>query len=51
MRKVRTFLAIVLLAALAVGGWLAWALWLPLTPSGQKFVLLHAGYSTRRIAT
>ncbi|MBZ5720955.1 MAG: endolytic transglycosylase MltG [Acidobacteriia bacterium] len=47
----RTFLAIVLLAALAVGGWLAWALWLPLTPSGQKFVLLHAGYSTRRIAT
>jgi UPF0755 protein len=39
-----------LLAILAVGGWLAWALMLPVTPSGQQFVLLHPGYSTRRIA-
>lgn len=46
----RTVLTILLLAALAVGGWLAWALYVPVTPSGQKFVLLHAGYSTRRIA-
>ena len=46
----RTFLTLVLLAALAVAGWLAWALWLPITPAGQKFVLLHPGYSTRRIA-
>ena len=47
----RTFLILVLLAALAAGGWLAWGLWMPVAPQGQKFVLLHAGYSTRRIAT
>ncbi len=46
----RTFLILILLAALAVSGWLAWGLWVPLTPSGQTFVLLHPGYSTRRIA-
>jgi UPF0755 protein len=39
-----------LLAVLAVGGWMAWALWLPVTPTGQKFVMLRPGYSTRRIA-
>jgi len=46
----RTFLTLVLLGALAIAGWLAWALWLPITPGGQTFVLLHPGYSTRRIA-
>ncbi len=35
---------------LSAGGWLAWALGSPVTPEGQKFVLLHPGYSTRRIA-
>ena len=40
----------VLLAALGAGGWLAWALLTPVTPEGQKFVLLRPGYSTRRIA-
>jgi UPF0755 protein len=40
-----------LFALLALGGFLAWALWLPLAPAGQEFVLLHPGYSTRRIAT
>lgn len=39
-----------LLAVLAVGGWLAWALAAPVAPSGQTFVMLRAGYSTRRIA-
>ncbi len=39
-----------LLAVLSAGGWLAWALESPVTPDGQKFVLLHPGYSTRRIA-
>ena len=39
-----------LLAVLAVGGWLAWALMSPVTPEGQKFVMLRPGYSTRRIA-
>ncbi|HKS74059.1 MAG TPA: endolytic transglycosylase MltG [Terriglobales bacterium] len=47
----RTFLTLILLAILGAGGWLAWALWMPVTPEGQKFVLLHSGYSTRRIAT
>lgn len=42
---------LVLLAVLAFGGWLAWALTQPVTPAGQTFVLLHPGYSTRRIAT
>jgi len=35
----------------AGGGWLAWALLQPVTPADQTFVLLHPGYSTRRIAT
>ena len=39
-----------LLAVLATAGWLAWALKSPLTPDGQKFVLLRPGYTTRRIA-
>lgn len=46
----RTFFAFILLAALAFGGWLAWALMQPVTPAGQTFVLLHPGYSSRRIA-
>jgi len=47
---VRKLLSIVLLAVLVFGAWLAWGLLLPITPSGQKFVLLRPGYSTRRIA-
>ncbi len=39
-----------LLTVLAVGGWLAWALLTPVTPEGQKFVMLRPGYSTRKIA-
>ena len=44
------FLTLLLLAVLAIGGWLAWALWMPVTPDGKKFVMLRPGYSTRRIA-
>ena len=29
---------------------MAWALFVPVSPTGQKFVLLRPGYSTRRIA-
>ncbi len=47
----RTFFTLLLLAVLATGGWLAWALWTPVTPEGQKFVMLRPGYSTHRIAT
>jgi len=35
---------------LAAAGWLTWALWLPVSPGGQKFVMLRPGYSTRRVA-
>jgi UPF0755 protein len=46
----RTFFIFLLLAILAVGGWLAWALLLPVTPAGQTFVMLRPGFSSRRIA-
>src|SRR5580698_4002684 len=46
----RALFTVVLIAALAVGGWLAWAWYSPVTPAAQTFVLLHPGYSTRRIA-
>ncbi|HEY1799414.1 MAG TPA: endolytic transglycosylase MltG [Terriglobales bacterium] len=47
MRAIFTFL---LLAALAAGGWFYWALFVPVTPVERQFVLLHSGYSTKRIA-
>ena len=47
----RTFFTLILLAILALGGWLTWTLLTPMAPEGQKFVLLHPGYSTRRIAS
>ena len=39
----------VLLVALGAGGWCAWAVYTPVTPPGNQSVLLHTGYSTRRI--
>jgi len=47
---VRTVFTLLLLAVLTFGGWLAWELTQPVTPAGQTFVLLHPGYSSRRIA-
>jgi peptidoglycan lytic transglycosylase G len=47
----RAFFTLVLLAVLGVGGWLAWALLLPVTPAGRQFVLLRPGSSTRHIAS
>ena len=41
---------LVLIAAFASAGWFAWALLTPVEPSGQTFVMLRPGYSTRRIA-
>jgi len=39
-----------LLAVAGGAGWFAWAVLTPVEVSGQTFVLLHPGYSTRRIA-
>ena len=41
---------LVLIAAMAFAGWFAWAVLSPVEPSGQTFVMLRPGYSTRRIA-
>lgn len=46
----RVVLTSFLLAVIAAAAWLAWALATPVTPAGQKFVLLRPGFSTRRIA-
>ena len=46
----RKFFTLVFLIVLGAGGWLAWALLIPVKPAEQKFVLLKPGYSTHRIA-
>jgi peptidoglycan lytic transglycosylase G len=48
---VRKIFWLVLIAALASAGWLAWALLAPVEPSGKTFVMLRPGYSTHRIAS
>jgi UPF0755 protein len=48
---VRQIFWIILVAILAAAGWFAWALLSPVSPAGQTFVMLHPGYSTRRIAS
>lgn len=45
----RILITIFLLAVLALGGWVGWAVYTPVVPPGNQSVLLHAGYSTRRI--
>jgi UPF0755 protein len=52
MRKI---LWLILVAVFGAAGWFAWAVLTPTDPAsdqpgGQTFVLLHPGYSTRRIA-
>jgi UPF0755 protein len=47
---VRTLFWLIFIAALAFGGWFAWVLLIPVEPAAQTFVMLHPGYSTRRIA-
>ncbi len=42
---------LILIAALAGTAWFAWALLSPTEPPAKTFVLLHPGYSTRRIAS
>jgi len=48
---VRKLLALLFLAVLTLGGWLAWSIWSPAATDPSRFVLLRPGYSTRRIAT
>jgi UPF0755 protein len=47
---VRKIIWLLLIATLGTAGWLAWAVLTPSEPSGPVFVMLHPGYSTRRIA-
>jgi UPF0755 protein len=47
----RKILWLIFIAALAFGGWFAWALLTPVEPPAKTFVMLHPGYSTRRIAS
>lgn len=46
----RKFFLFLLVLAIAVAAWLGWALWLPVSPGAQKFVMLRPGYSTKHIA-
>jgi UPF0755 protein len=46
----RTLTILFLVAVLAVGGWVAWLVQAPVTPPANTSLLLHSGYSTRRIA-
>ncbi len=39
-----------LIAVLGAAGWFAWAVLMPVEPSGQTFVMLRPGFSTHRIA-
>jgi UPF0755 protein len=51
VRIVRKLVWLALIAIIGAAGWLSWALLTPVEPTGQTLVLLHPGYSTRRIAT
>jgi UPF0755 protein len=46
----RTLITSVLLGALVFGSWMAWQIYAPVTPPAHTSLLLHPGYSTRRIA-
>jgi UPF0755 protein len=49
-KTMKKLIWLILIAIAAAGGWFAWALLTPVAPAGQTFVMLHPGYSTRRIA-
>jgi UPF0755 protein len=46
----RTLIKLFLIVVLAVAGWAAWQLYVPITPPADSSLLLRPGYSTRRIA-
>ena len=45
----RTLAKLFLFAVVAAGGWLAWQVYVPVAPAPNTSLLLHSGYSTRRI--
>jgi UPF0755 protein len=47
---VRKLVWLIFIAALAGAGWFGWAVLAPVEPPAETFVMLHPGYSTRRIA-
>jgi UPF0755 protein len=47
---VRVIVTFLLLIALAVAGWVWWAVYAPVAPHGSTAILLRSGYSPRRIA-
>jgi len=46
----RTLIKLFFIVVLALAGWAAWQLYVPLTPPANSSLLLRPGYSTRRIA-
>lgn len=46
----RKLVWLVLIGIVGAGSWFAWAVMSPVAPSGQTFVMLRPGYTTRRIA-
>ncbi|MGA8273429.1 MAG: endolytic transglycosylase MltG [Candidatus Sulfotelmatobacter sp.] len=46
----RTIFWLIVIGVLGAAGWFAWAILMPTEPSGQTFVMLRQGYSTRHIA-
>lgn len=47
----RTLITLFLITVLAVGGWVGWQVYVAVTPPANTSLLLHPGYSTRRIAS
>ena len=46
----RRLVWLILIGIVAAASWFAWAVLTPVEPSGQTFIMLRPGYSTRRIA-
>jgi UPF0755 protein len=46
----RALIKLILVVVVAAGGWVAWQVYVPVTPAANTSLLLHSGYSTRRIA-
>jgi UPF0755 protein len=46
----RTLITLFLIVVLAVGGWVAWQVYVPVAPPANTSLLLRPGYTTRRIA-